>query len=69
VQHAVQFHQFTVEEEQRQLVLKVTSCTLLNKAAATSTSAMQSNTAAEDAGGVDEHEALAAGKQGTVRTF
>jgi hypothetical protein len=64
----VQFHQFTVEEEQRQLVLKVTSCTHVSMAAATSTSARLSNSAAEDAGGVEQHEVLAAGKQGTVWT-
>eukprot|EP00882_Tetradesmus_deserticola_P019972 GHRQ01021523.1.p3 GENE.GHRQ01021523.1~~GHRQ01021523.1.p3 ORF type:complete len:117 (+),score=33.64 GHRQ01021523.1:356-706(+) len=59
-QHAVQFHQFTVEEEKQQLVLKVTSCTHVVMAGASSTTARQSSTDAEGIPELKQHEACAA---------
>jgi hypothetical protein len=63
LQHAVQFHQFTVEEEQRQLVLKVTSCTRVHQTADGSMPARPSSTGADDSVSHEQQEVGAAGEQ------
>lgn len=68
-QYGMQFHQFTVEEEQQQLVLKVTNCTHVALPGSSAASAVERCSVADAESGTTSHgPSEAIGKAGNNPT-